>query len=148
MEELQCMLATPGLEVYHDAVQEWLYTRWLGRHTEDSIRQAIMAVCTCMRGHAYTKVLSDHSGVVGEWPADSPWEMREYFDYLAAQGVTYFAWVYNENRQNYATMQQALAHVENPAVAIFEEVASAYEWLRRCPALAPSSIVAGEGFND
>lgn len=138
MEDLHCLLATPGLEVYHDAVREWLYTRWLGQHTESSIRQGIGAVCTCMQGRAYTKVLSDHSGLVGEWPAESPWGMRTYFDYLAAQGVAYFAWVYNENRHNRATMQQTLVTVMRPAVAIFEDVASAYEWLRRCPTLAVS----------
>jgi hypothetical protein len=133
MEELCCLLAMPGLEVYHDDVREWLYTRWFGQHTEASMQQAIAAICTCMHRRAYTKVLSDHSGLVGEWPAGSPWAMQTYFDYLAAQGVTYFAWVYNENHDNRPAMQQTLAHVARPAVASFQDLASAYEWLRRCP---------------
>jgi hypothetical protein len=133
MEELCCLLATPGLEVYHDAVRGWLYTRWLGQHTEASMKQAIAAICTCMHGRAYTKVLSDHSGLVGEWPTASPWAMEGYFEYLAVQGVTYFAWVYNENPYNRVVMQQALYRVVLPTVALFHDVASAYEWLRRCP---------------
>jgi hypothetical protein len=132
MEELCCLLAIPGLEVYHDAVRGWLYTRWLGLHTEASMQQAIEAVCACLPGRTYTKVLSDHSGLVGEWPVGSPWAMQAYFDYLAAQGVTYFAWVHNENQNNRLVMQQALAHAAHPAVASFPDIASAYEWLQRC----------------
>lgn len=133
MEDLCCLLTTPSLEVYHDAVRQWLYTRWLGRHNAASIKQAITAICACMQGPAYTKILSDHSGLIGEWPAESPWELRTYFDYLAARGIAYFAWVHNENRHNRTTMEQMLVSVGHPAVAIFEDVASAYDWLRRCP---------------
>lgn len=135
MEELSCLLVTPGLEVYHDAVRGWLYTRWFGLYTEALMQQAIAAICACIHGRAYTKLLSDHSGLVGEWPAGSPWAMQTYFDYLAAQGVTYFAWVYNESQDNRLAMQQTLAYVARPAVAIFQDVASAYEWLLRCPDL-------------
>jgi hypothetical protein len=139
MEELCCLLATQGLEVYHDAVRGWLYTRWLGQHTEASMQQAITAICACMRGRPYTKVLSDHSGLVGEWPAGSPWAMQTYFDYLAAQGVTYFAWVYNEQNDNLPAMQQTLAQVVRPVVASFPDVAAAYEWLQHCPT-SPRSL--------
>jgi hypothetical protein len=122
MEELYCVLSTPGLEAYHDQARGWLYTRWLGMHTQASIAQAIYTLCGYLRGSSYTKILSDHSGLVGKWPAESPWLMQPYFDALAAQGVAYFAWVYNESPRN----------IERPAVAIFKDVASAYEWLRRC----------------
>ncbi|MBJ6145560.1 hypothetical protein [Hymenobacter sp. BT559] len=135
MEDLCCLLTTPNLEVYHDAVRKWLYTRWLGRYNESSMQQAIESICICMRGRPYTKVLSDHSGFVGEWPADAPWAMEGYFNYLAAQGVAHFAWVYNESRHNLSTMQRMLSRVTCPAVAIFQDVASAYEWLRRCPTI-------------
>jgi hypothetical protein len=121
MQQLQCVLLTPGLEVYHDLARGWLYTRWLEEHTVESIAQAINVVCVHLRGNSYTKILSDHSGLASKWPEQSPWQLQPYFDVLAAHGILYFAWVYNESNYNRRVMEQTLQIIVQPAVAAFQD---------------------------
>jgi hypothetical protein len=134
MEELRCLVDLPGLRVSCDEANGWLYNQWLGEHDEASVKHHAAGICACLRARPCTKILSDHSGLVGNWQGASPWVGRDYFDWLAQQGILYFAWVYNQGYYDRVAMEKTLFYTTRPIVAIFGDVASAYEWLRSCPA--------------
>jgi hypothetical protein len=138
MEELTCLLDTPGLRISSDEANNWLYNQWLGMHNEDSVKMYASHICACLRQRPFTKILSDHSGLVGNWQGAAPWIGQEYFVRLAAQGIAYFAWVYNEHYHDRLAMEQTLYYTTSPVVAIFDDVASAYEWLQHCPTPRPA----------
>jgi hypothetical protein len=142
MEKLNCLLDTPGLRVFYDEANNWLYNQWLGVHDEQSVKESVSDICSLIHTCSFTRILSDHSGLVGSWQGSVPWITRTYFDQLAAQGVTYFAWVYNESYHNRMAIEQMRRDLKSPIVDIFEDVASAYEWLRRCPDLTEQEPLA------
>jgi hypothetical protein len=136
MKELSCLLDTPRLRAFYDEANGWLYNQWLDVSDEQSFREDATALSIRLPTLACTKVLSDHSSLVGNWQGAVPWATRAHFDCLAAQGITYFAWVCNKSYHNRTTMEQALYDLERPIADIFRDVDSAYEWLRRCPTVS------------
>jgi len=133
MEELCCLVDLPGLRVSCDEANGWLYNQWLGEHDETSVRQHAACICACLTARPCTKMLSDHTGLLGTWQGTSPWMGCQYFDRLARQGILYFAWVYNAGYHDRVAMEQTLYYTTQPVVAIFDDVATAYYWLRSCP---------------
>ena len=136
MEELRCLLDTPGLRVSYDEANGWLYNQLLGVYDVALVREHAAAICSCHRAWPCRKILSDHSGLVGSWQHSVAWVGAEYLGTLAAQGVVCFAWVYNKNYQDHVAMEQTLYAITRPIVAIFDNLASACEWLQHCPAAA------------
>jgi hypothetical protein len=100
------------------------------------VQQGAGAICACLHTHSYTRILSDHSGLVGSWQEEAPWMSRAYFDRLAAQGIRYFAFICHNGYYDRALLTHVLHDVKRPIVDMFDDVISAYEWLRRCPDLA------------
>lgn len=133
MEELGCLVDLPGLRVSCDEANGWLYNQWLGQHDEASVRQHAARIAACLRTRPCTKILSDHSSLLGNWERASPWIGREFFDRLAQQGILYFAWVYNLDYHDRMAMEKTLVYTTRPTVATFGDVAAAYDWLRSCP---------------
>lgn len=136
MEELTCLLNTPGLRVLHDSANQWLYSQWLGQHDGESMQRHTELVCACLQTQPSPKILSDHSLLTGDWQQAAP-GCRHAFERMAAQGVAYFAWVYAPAYTDRLAMEKAMLHIARPAVAIFDDISSAYEWLRRMPNYPP-----------
>lgn len=120
----------PSLRISHDAANKWLYTQWLGEHDESSVRLHARYVYACLATQPCTKILSDHSLLVSR-SRYTTGGSQQYFERLSQQGIRHFAWVYSPSYCNRQVMEKAMAHAKCPAVAIFDEVASAYDWLRR-----------------
>jgi hypothetical protein len=133
MKELRCLLDCPGLRVSSDEDNEWLYLEWRGVHDAASVQQHTDLICACHRACPYPKILSDHFALEGSWQHSVPWIGGPYLTCLAAQGVTYFAWVYSDGYQDRASMEQALFYATTPAIALFADLASACQWLQRSP---------------
>ncbi|WP_460582113.1 hypothetical protein [Hymenobacter arcticus] len=136
MEELRCLLDSPGLRVSHDAPNGWLYNQWRGKHDAASIKMHADGVVACLAAQPCSKMLSDHSELIGAWHRMVPWIGGDYFDRLAALGVAHFAWVCAADYHDRIAMERACFLLPCPVVAIFSDVASAYDWLRRCPSKA------------
>jgi hypothetical protein len=133
MEHLRCLLDCPGLRVSSDAGNRWLYLEWRGVHDAASVQQHAALICACHRAWPCSKILSDHSALVGSWQHSGPWIGGPYLTNLAAKGVAYFAWVYSVGYQDRASMEQARYYATAPAIALFGDLASACQWLQRCP---------------
>lgn len=132
MEQLRGLLDTPGLRVSYDTVNKWLYNQWRGRHNEASIRDGAACVYACLARLPCTKVLSDHSEVVGDWQGAAPWVGQQYLDRLAARGIRHFAWVHAPSYYDRVAMERSRFFSKRPVVAIFHDVAAAYDWLCGC----------------
>lgn len=136
MEELRCLLNSPGLRVSYDAPNGWLYNQWRGTHDAASIKMHADGIAACLAAQPCSKILSDHSELTGTWHGVAPWIGGYYFDRLAALGVAHFAWVCAADYHDRMAMERACFLLPRPVVAIFSEVASAYDWLQRCPSQA------------
>jgi hypothetical protein len=132
MEELRCLLNSPGLRVSYDVPNGWLYNQWRGTHDEASIKMHAAGIATCLAAQPCSKILSDHSELIGTWYGIAPWIGGHYFEHLATLGVTHFAWVYTAGYCDRVAMERACFLLACPVVAIFSDVASAYDWLQRC----------------
>ena len=130
---LHCLRDTPSLCVFYDAANQWLYCQWLGQHDTASIRQSAETIFACLATQPCCKMLSDHSQLVGDWQAAAQGVVRRNFERLAAYGIVHVAWVCSLNCSDQAAMEQVLELTARPSVALFSDVASAYEWLGRCP---------------
>jgi hypothetical protein len=133
MDELRCLLDTPYLRVSYDVDHEWLYSELLGVHSEESVIRCTESIFACLAKQPCTKMLCDHSQLLGDWQGISARRGQQYFDDLAALGVLYYAWVYAPGYTDQRAMEKALYFTTNPAVAIFSDVASAYQWLLQLP---------------
>jgi hypothetical protein len=133
MEELHCLFNTAGLRVFYDPLNKWLYNQWLGEHTASSIVAGAEAIAHCLSTQPCTKILSDHSQLCGAWMGAALFVGQQGLARLAGQGIVYFAWVYSPSQISRAAMDQALLYAPTPAISTFDNVADAYEWLRRLP---------------
>jgi hypothetical protein len=136
MEELTCLISTPGLCISYDKSNQWLYNQWIGKHDRESIPRCGELISACLLTHPCPKMLSDHSLLTGDWQQALP-NIRPAFERLAALGVAYIAWVHSSLYSDHLAMEKALLCIDRPTVAIFDDVCSAYAWLQRMPNYPP-----------
>ncbi|RZJ95065.1 MAG: hypothetical protein EOO60_01500 [Hymenobacter sp.] len=140
METLQYLVVTPSLCVAYDTTNRWLYNQWLGMHDKESIRLGAEAIFACLAAHPCTKMLSDYSQLKGDWRPDVSAVVYRNFERLTEHGISYVAWVCSFEYADRMAMEQLLRELAQPTISLFDEVASAYDWLLQCPAVKPRSI--------
>ena len=133
MEELHCLVVTPALLVSYDTTNQWLYNQWLGLHDKESVRLSAEAIFCCLATHPCTKMLSDHSLLQGDWKPAIASVVQQNFERLAGGGVIYVAWVCSLEYADRVAMEQLVRQLSRPVVNLFDDVASACEWLAHCP---------------
>lgn len=137
MEGIQCLVDTPFITVSHDPVNNWLYAQWQGLHTEESVRVSAEHIFACLTAYPCLKMLSDHSLLVGNWQPAIPSVVQQNFKRLAAHGVRYVGWVHSFEHSDLIAMEQVVRNMAQPLVGLFDEVASAHDWLLYCPVDLP-----------
>jgi len=137
MEKLQYLLVTPSLRISYDTTNKWLYNQWLGLHDKESVRLAAEAIFSCLAQYPCLKMLSDHSLLQGDWQPAIPAVVQHNFERLAAHGVRYIAWVHSFEHNDLVAMERVVRNMPEPLVGLFDEVASAYDWLLHCPVDLP-----------
>ncbi len=135
MEVLRCLLTTPALTVSYDATNNWLYNQWQGQHNKESVRVSAEHIFTCLATQPCIKMLSDHSLLLGNWQAAISSVVQQNFERLATHGVVYVAWVCSFEYDDRIAMERVVRHASQPVVGLFDDVASAYDWLLHCPAI-------------
>ena len=147
MDELHCLLDTPTLRVSYDTANKWLYNQWQGMHDPESVRRASLRIFDCLAQQPCAKMLSDHSLVQGHWPAVTTPAMQQNLQLLGTYGIAYFAWVPSLDYDNRLSMEQVLRQTSTPIAGIFDEVASAYDWLLHCSAFHVQQVVSKRAEN-
>ena len=137
MQELQHLFVTSSLRISYDVTNKWLYNQWLGLHDKESVRRSAEAIFACLAQYPCLKMLSDHSLLQGDWQPAIPAVVQHNFERLAAHGVRYVAWVHSLDYNDLVAMERVVRNMPEPLVGLFDEVASAYDWLLHCPVDLP-----------
>lgn len=127
---LRILLDTSSITIAHDLCNQWLYIDWKGPQNEQSVRAGCEQVLTFLRLTKCQKILNDNTNVTGDWQEASRWIGEEFIRSLAEAGLRYLAWVYSPNYLSRRAVDSTLAFVTCPMVVSFEDLASAYTWLR------------------
>jgi hypothetical protein len=131
MADMQFYLDTPALSIAFDRANGWLYVEWKGEHNEASARSGGQQVLRCLQSCSCTKVLNDNSQVTTNWEKAARWVGEYYYDQLAQRGVEYVAWVYPAHWAVRNSMDTAMKFVTRPQVVTFDDLATAYTWLKQ-----------------
>ncbi|TGE14159.1 hypothetical protein [Hymenobacter elongatus] len=119
-----------SLSIAYDGVNRWLYVEWKGPHNEVSAVTGGDLVLRLLRQWPCEKMLNDNSQVTTDWDKGAAWVGGHYYEQLAQHGVRFVAWVYPPHWQARKSMDKAMLFVTRPMVVTFDDVATAYEWLR------------------
>lgn len=142
--QLQALIDTPALFIGYDADNEWLYADWKGEFNQETARQTCMDMLEILRRWPAAKMLLDNSNVTRATMQFTSWGVW-WLAELQAAGLCFMAWVLPHDllaRQAAETTMQAIVH---PRVGTFDDVASAYAWLRQQQPEAASPLHAVRG---
>ena len=114
----------------YDLVNKWLYVTWRGEHDEKSSLAGCVTVLNKVRQTKITRILNDSSQVLDGWSELVRWIGQEFFQVLADEGVVAIAWVTAHDWPARADIDKVIGFTTRPLVDIFEDVESAYNWLR------------------
>jgi len=131
---VQCMeplYSTSGLSISFDTPNEWLYVEWKGSHDAHSAQTGGQQVLRHLQTRPCYKMLNDNTLVTSDWEEGARWVGSEYYTLLAGHGMRYVAWVCPPNWAARRSMEIAMQFVTRPVVILFDDLASAYEWLER-----------------
>ena len=137
MNCLRILLDTSSITIAHDLCNQWLYVDWKGRHNEHSVRVGCKQVLEFLRLTKCQKILNDNTNVIGDWQEASKWLGEEFIHCLTEAGLRYLAWVYSPDYLSRRAVDATLAFVSCPMVVSFEDLASAYTWLRESVRMRP-----------
>ncbi|MBC6609345.1 hypothetical protein H8B15_00310 [Hymenobacter sp. BT507] len=127
---LQLLATTPALSVFYDAENDWLYLDWQGDLTLESVQEGCVAVAQCFLQKNYVRVLNDNSSVTSLSPEVASWLAAECLPRLKLSTIEYIAWTYSPNIDTQSWTNTAVYQIEGPVVVMFDDVESAYAWLR------------------
>jgi hypothetical protein len=129
MSKLELLTDLPVVSISFDTVNEWLYVEWRGYFEEVSALAGCAEILRCLQLKRCTKMLVDSSQVTTSWGKMAEWVGEKHFQELADAGLECMGWVYSAHWQVRESIDHALQHVSRPTVVMFDDVATAYEWL-------------------
>lgn len=128
--QLELMLDQPGLSISYDHDNGWLYVNWQGVHDHASSRQCCLAMLAVMHQRPTAKILNDNSNITYTSIYLTDWSLNWLRDMHEA-GLRYLAWVYAPVFPGRNSTEAIVQYLERPTVASFDDVATAFNWLRR-----------------
>lgn len=139
---LQLLATTPALSVFYDAKNDWLYLDWQGDLTLKSVQEGCKAAAQCFMRKNYVRVLNDNTSVTSLSPEVASWLATDCLPCLNMSTIEYLAWIYSPNMDTQYWTNTALYQIDGPVVAMFDDVESAYAWLREVKFRFPKSLSA------
>ncbi|MBF9236197.1 hypothetical protein I2I05_02200 [Hymenobacter sp. BT683] len=127
---LDLLLTSEVLDVHYDAAKAWLYLDWKGPQDLALVQAACAQLSVLIQQTGAHKILNDNTHIT-----ETSWELARWvaYDYLpqaAEVGLEYVAWVHSPLLGSRSNVDLMSAFVDRkPQVAIFDEMAAAYEWL-------------------
>jgi hypothetical protein len=131
MQTFRKLVDTPSLTVSYDGPNDWLYIEWKGEHDKTSVLAGFEVVIRCLQAWECRKILNDSSQVTSSWETAAQWLGRDFLDSIAQRGVRYVAWIYSPHWSDQHAIDASLQFITNPIVIMFEELATAYAWLKQ-----------------
>lgn len=128
--ELQLLQETPNVSIYYDCANQWLFLDWRGDLTLALVQDSCLAVAQYFLDAPYTRILNSNTGVTSMVHNVPTWLAREFLPYLRLAGIKHVAWVYSPNLRVKCYTDAALYTLDTPVVNVFDDVESAFAWLR------------------
>ncbi|GGG47987.1 hypothetical protein [Hymenobacter glacieicola] len=120
---------SPGITISYDYLNQWLYVNWWGEHNQESTRAACSLILQALSEWPTAKILNDNSNITRAAMQLTAWGIAWLRDMYAA-GLRYLAWVYAPNFQGREASEEMRRYIEKPLVVTFDDIDSAYAWLR------------------
>ena len=121
---------TPPVAIYHDVANDWLFADWRGTLSLEQVQAGCLTIAQCFLERSYARVLNSNCDVVS-MSADTPqWLARDYLPHLGLAGIEYLAWVCAPSLLLKHLANESVRRLQTPTVALFDDVADAYAWLR------------------
>ncbi|WP_022823857.1 hypothetical protein [Hymenobacter norwichensis] len=130
------------MSISYDWSNQWLYLDWCGDLTLHLVQQSCLLITECFFTQRCTRILNDNTNVTSITSDVGIWLATEFLPNIEAAGVEYMAWVHSSSIDTQACTDVALFDLTTPVVALFNDVASAYSWLRSVKFKAPVFAVA------
>ncbi|RTQ47187.1 hypothetical protein EJV47_20035 [Hymenobacter gummosus] len=127
---LELLVDRPELVISYDAANDWLYADWRGPHDAESSRACCMLLLETLRRHPARKLLNDNSNITRQTMQLSEWSIW-WVEQMAQAGMRYIAWIFPRSFDHRPSTEQIVKFIPRPAVAAFDDVASAYTWLQQ-----------------
>lgn len=135
--QLESLVDRAGVAISYDHANDWLYAEWYGEHTRETAQAVSLLLLAQLRAHTTTRVLNDNSRILHTTVEPGQWSMW-WLGEMRAAGLTALAWVYPPGFAARRSTDALLLPVAYPLVATFDDLASAYDWLRsQRPSPAP-----------
>ena len=126
------LYSTPFLSITHDVQEAWLYAQWKGVLNQQRVEEGCWQLLENLKSEGCTKILNDKTQITTPWPEGLMWGRQVWLPQAAVAGLRYMAWVYSPHIYSRLIFDLAQPHETTlPIVAAFDELASAYEWLRK-----------------
>ncbi|OGX85600.1 hypothetical protein [Hymenobacter glacialis] len=140
------LLTSDVLDLHYDAENAWLYLDWKGPQELELVQAACQDVLVFIKQTGAKKALNDNTHIT-----ETSWDLTRWVGYdfipqVAAAGLEYIAWVCSpllSCRTNLGLMSSFSD--QKPQVAVFDEIADAYEWLTSVHASCPAPATSPNG---
>lgn len=128
--QLELILELPQLTISYDHDNQWLYVNWQGVHDQDSTRQGCLLILEVIRQRPVAKILNDNTNITHPSFQVTEWGIS-WLRTMHAAGLHYMAWVYAPTFPQRRASEAIVQYLANPTVASFDDLATAYYWLRQ-----------------
>ena len=127
---MQTLFDIPGLTIAHDPINKWLHVTWRGEHNKESAMAGCAMILNKVRQTKSKAILNDSSQVLDGWSEVVQWIGQDFFQALADNSIEAIAWVSPLDWPVRLDIERVLSYTTRPLVDTFDEVESAYSWLR------------------
>jgi hypothetical protein len=128
---LHLLRTAPGICVYYDTCNDWLFIEWEGELTLRTVQLASLELATCILQRPYARVLNSNLLATSiSWDM-APWLACEVLPYLRLAGIDHLAWVRPQALRGQYMVNALMSRLPGLAVALFDEMDHAVTWLTR-----------------
>ena len=128
---LTLLQETQAMSVYYDHSNDWMFTDWHGELTLPLVQESCLTLAHCFLERPCTHILNNNSKVTRLSTDVPPWLAHEYLPHISVAGVEFLAWVSAPSLLVKALTGEAVSGLGKPVVALFDDLAEAYDWLQR-----------------
>ena len=128
--ELHPLVDSPAVFIAHDSVNHCLYADWRGDYTQETSRSTCRMLLAVQQQRPCPKLLNDYSGMTRSTVQFTQWG-AQWLAEMQAAGLRCIAWVLPNDPLVRQVTEDLVQAIETPRVVAFQDVASAYSWLRQ-----------------
>lgn len=136
--DLHLLHATSHVNIHYDQANDWLFVDWQGHLDLPAVALASLGLARIFLKRPYQRVLISHAQVSSIGWNVPAWLAHEALPYFPLAGVKKLAWMSGRSPRAQNVVQDIVHRLPNLPIAMFEDLESAVDWLRRTN-LAPLS---------